>query len=77
MRFVKKRLIISRLNVRVNQFQSRINLGDDSMSTRYLELDESRKFDIIFLGRVAVDFNPAYSELVKEEFKPLKKSSLL
>ena len=43
------------------------------MSTRYLELDESRKFDIIFLGRVAVDFNPAYSELVKEEFKPLKK----
>ena len=38
-----------------------------------MELDESRKFDIIFLGRVAVDFNPAYSDLVKEEFKPLKK----
>ena len=42
------------------------------MSTRYLDVDESRKFDIIFLGRIAVDLNPAYTELVKEEFKPLK-----
>lgn len=38
----------------------------------YLELDEKRPLDIIFLGRVTVDFNPAYSEYVKEEFKPLK-----
>ena len=43
------------------------------MSTRYLDFDEGRKFDIIFLGRIAIDFNPAYSEQVKEEFKPLKK----
>ena len=40
---------------------------------KYLEIDESREFDIILLGRVAIDFNPAYSEEVKEEFKPLKK----
>ena len=40
---------------------------------KYIEFDESRKFDLILLGRVAIDFNPAYSEEVKEEFKPLKK----
>lgn len=40
---------------------------------RYIEFDESREFDLILLGRVAIDFNPAYSEEVKEEFKPLKK----
>ena len=40
---------------------------------RYLEVDESRKYDIIFLGRIAIDFNPAYTDIVKEEFKPLKK----
>lgn len=40
---------------------------------RYVEIDESREFDLILLGRVAIDFNPAYSDEVKEEFKPLKK----
>lgn len=40
---------------------------------KYVEFDENdKKFDIIFLGRVTIDFNPAYSEIVKEEFKPLK-----
>lgn len=39
----------------------------------YVEFDEDKKFDIIFLGRVAIDFNPAYGEMVKEEFKPLKR----
>ena len=34
--------------------------------------DASRPLDIIFLGRIALDFNPAYSDAVKEEFKPLK-----
>ncbi len=34
--------------------------------------DASRPLDIIFLGRIALDFNPAYSDTVKEEFKPLK-----
>ena len=24
----------------------------------YVEFDEDKKFDIIFLGRVAIDFNP-------------------
>ena len=36
-------------------------------------LDQSKELDIIFLGRVAIDFNPAYSKEVKEEFKPLEK----
>lgn len=40
---------------------------------RYVEFDQTRKLDIILLGRVAIDFNPAYNEQVKEEFKPLKK----
>jgi 5-dehydro-2-deoxygluconokinase len=35
-----------------------------------------RKFDLLLLGRVAVDFNPAYTDAVKEEFKPLKKVHL-
>ena len=35
-------------------------------------LDQSKELDIIFLGRVAIDFNPAYSKEVKEEFKPLE-----
>ena len=38
----------------------------------YLEFDQSRPLDIILLGRIAIDFNPAYSSEVKEEFKPLK-----
>ena len=38
----------------------------------YLDFDQTREFDVIFLGRIAIDFNPAYSEEVKEEFKPLK-----
>jgi 5-dehydro-2-deoxygluconokinase len=42
----------------------------------YVQLDQTRKFDLLLLGRVAVDFNPAYTEAVKEEFKPLKKVHL-
>ena len=38
----------------------------------YIEFDQSRPLDIVLLGRVAIDFNPAYSDAVKEEFKPLK-----
>jgi len=40
---------------------------------KYVEFDDSRTFDLVLLGRVAIDFNPAYNEQVKEEFKPLKK----
>lgn len=40
---------------------------------KYFDVDINREFDIIFLGRIAIDFNPAYTDLVKEEFKPLKK----
>ena len=28
----------------------------------YIDFDESREFDIILLGRVGIDFNPAYSD---------------
>ena len=38
----------------------------------YIEFDEKRPFDLVLLGRVAVDFNPAYNDQEKEEFKPLK-----
>ena len=40
---------------------------------KYIEFDESRPMDLVLLGRVAIDFNPAYNDQVKEEFKPLKK----
>lgn len=39
---------------------------------KYIQFDTKRHMDIILLGRVAIDFNPAYNEFVKEEFKPLK-----
>lgn len=38
----------------------------------YLVLDENRPLDLIFLGRLTIDFNPAYDQVVREEFKPLK-----
>lgn len=38
----------------------------------YIDLDETRPFDLILLGRLTIDFNPAYDEKVKEDFKPLK-----
>ena len=40
---------------------------------KYVEFDQSRPMDLVLLGRVAIDFNPAYNDQVKEEFKPLKK----
>lgn len=40
---------------------------------KYLEIDEKRPFDLVLLGRVAIDLNPAYNDAVKEDFKPLKK----
>ena len=40
---------------------------------KYVEFDETRPMDLVLLGRVAIDFNPAYNDQVKEEFKPLKK----
>lgn len=39
----------------------------------YIKFDNNRPFDLVLLGRVAIDFNPAYNDQVKEEFKPLKK----
>ena len=39
---------------------------------KYLSLDPARPLDLILLGRVAIDFNPAYNDQVKEEFQPLK-----
>lgn len=39
---------------------------------KYLDVDNSRKRDIVLLGRAAVDLNPAFNDEVKEDFKPLK-----
>ena len=36
---------------------------------KYLEFEKNRQFDLILLGRVAIDFNPS----IDEGFKPLKK----
>lgn len=32
---------------------------------KYIEFDESRPMDLVLLGRVAIDFNPAYNDQVK------------
>lgn len=29
---------------------------------KYIEFDESRPMDLVLLGRVAIDFNPAYND---------------
>ena len=39
---------------------------------KYITFEESREIDLILLGRIAIDFNPAWSDQIKEEFKPLK-----
>ena len=39
---------------------------------RYIEFDKSRPLDIIIMGRITIDFNPAWNEQIKEEFGPLK-----
>lgn len=39
----------------------------------YIHLDQSRPLDLILLGRIAIDFNPAWNDQVKEDFKPLRK----
>ena len=31
---------------------------------KYIEFDESRPMDLVLLGRVAIDFNPAYNDQV-------------
>ena len=35
---------------------------------KYLDFDQKRPLDLILMGRIAIDFNPA----VTEDFKPLK-----
>ena len=30
---------------------------------KYVEFDQSRPMDLVLLGRVAIDFNPAYNEI--------------
>lgn len=40
---------------------------------KYIEIEQDRPLDLILLGRIAIDFNPAYCKEVKEDFKPLKK----
>ena len=39
----------------------------------YIHLDQSRPLDLILLGRIAIDFNPAWNDQVKEDFKSLRK----
>jgi 5-dehydro-2-deoxygluconokinase len=39
---------------------------------KYIEFDQSKPLDLIIMGRIAIDFNPAWNESVKEEFGPLK-----
>ena len=39
---------------------------------QYVTFDQTRPLDLILLGRITIDFNPAYTNEVKEDFKPLK-----
>ena len=40
---------------------------------QYIPFDANRPLDLILFGRIAIDFNPAWNDAVKEDFKPLKK----
>lgn len=44
---------------------------------KYIEFDEKRPMDLVLLGRVAIDFNPAYNDQVKEEFQAVKERSCI
>lgn len=46
---------------------------DEEKNMGYVDFDRSRPLDLILLGRIAIDFNPAWNEQVREDFKPLKK----
>lgn len=39
---------------------------------QHVTFDSSRPLDLVLLGRIAIDFNPANSDDVREEYKPLK-----
>ena len=32
-----------------------------------IEFNEARPLDLILLGRIAIDFNPAYNDQIKED----------
>ena len=40
----------------------RVRLRRNEENMKYINFDESRPMDIVLLGRVAIDFNPAYNE---------------
>ena len=40
---------------------------------KYVEFDTTRPMQLLLLGRAAIDFNPAWNDKVKEDFKPLNK----
>ena len=40
-----------------------------------IEFDKKRKLDMICIGRITIDFNPAYTDIVQEAFGPLKNVS--
>lgn len=39
---------------------------------KYIEFDETRDLDLVIMGRITIDFNPAWNDKIKEEFGPLK-----
>ena len=39
---------------------------------KYIEFDESKPLDIIIIGRITIDFNPAWNNQAKEDFGPIK-----
>ena len=39
---------------------------------KYVEFDQTRPMDLILLGRVAIDFNPAYNDQVKGRVQTIK-----
>lgn len=39
---------------------------------KYIEFDETRPLDLVIMGRIAIDFNPAWNDQVKEDFGPLQ-----
>ena len=42
---------------------------------KYIEFDESRPMDLVLLGRVAIDFNPAYNDQVERRVQTPEEST--
>ena len=67
-----KRIYCTGRNYYRKRVRDYIKKEKEESNVKYIEFEQSRPLDIIIIGRIAIDFNPAWNEQVKEEFGRLK-----